>query len=218
MADETDELFREIEDDLRQDQANKLWGRFGKYIVCAALALIVSVASFQGWKSYDLKKRQATGEAFASAQKLIAEKNLDEALTTFAEISTMDGGYSVLAKFRSAALMSESGDLNGAINNYRQLANDHKTDIYYREMAVIIGAFAELDSEDDNSTLITLAASLIDSKGPWRHSASEVLGLNALKNGDKSKASVYFKAIAEDATAPQEIKDRANEMLTIVSG
>jgi hypothetical protein len=218
MADETDVLFQEIEDDLRQDQANQLWANFGKYIVGAALTLIVSVASFQGWKSYDLKQRQATSAAFDSAQKLIANKNLDEALKAFTKISAMDIGYSVLAKFRSAALMNKTGNLSGSINSYRQLANDYKISTYYREMAVIIGAFGELDAKGDDTELIAQAESLIDAKGPWQHSAREILGLNALKNGDKSKASVYFKAIAEDATASKEIKDRANEMLTIVSG
>ena len=218
MADETDVLFQEIDDDLRQDQASQLWANFGKYIVGAAVALIISVASFQGWKSYDLKQRQAAGEAFASAQKLVLNQNPDEALKAFTEISALGGGYSLLAKFRSAALMSKNGDLRGAINNYSQLANDQKSSPYYRNMATIIGAFTELDSKDDDATLIDQATFLNDAKSLWRHSAREVLGLSAMKNGDKSKAATFFKAIAEDATAPREIKDRASEMLIIVSG
>ena len=113
--------------------------------------------------------------------------------------------------------MSESGDLSGAINNYRQLANDHKNSIYYREMAIVIGAFAELGAKNDDATLIAQVGPLNDATNPWRHSAREILGLSALKNGDKLKASSFFKSIFEDATAPKEIKDRADELLTIVS-
>ena len=218
MADETDVLFQEIEDDLRQDQANRFWTNFGKYIVGAAVVLVVSVASVQGWKSYDLKQRQAAGEAFSSAQKLVSDKNLGEALEVFTKISAIGSRYSVLAKFKSAALMRESGDLSGAINNYRQLANNNKINTYYKEMAIVIGAFVELDTKDKEATLIAQVESLNDAKNPWRHSAREILGLNAMKNGDKSKASLFFKTIAEDATAPKEIKDRAGEMLIIVSG
>ena len=218
MADETDVLFQEIEDDLRQDQANRFWTNFGKYIVGAAVVLVVSVASVQGWKSYDLKQQQAAGEAFSSAQKLVSDKNLDEALEVFTKISAIGSRYSVLAKFKSAALMRESGDLSGAINNYRQLANNNKINTYYKEMAIIIGAFVELDTKDKEAILIAQVESLNDAKNPWRHSAREILGLNAMKNGDKSKASLFFKTIAEDATAPKEIKDRAGEMLIIVSG
>jgi hypothetical protein len=218
VADETDVLFQEIEDDLRQDQANRFWTNFGKYIVGAAVVLVVSVASVQGWKSYDLKQQQAAGEAFSSAQKLVSDKNLDEALEVFTKISDIGSRYSVLAKFKSAALMRESGNLSGAINNYRQLANNNKINTYYKEMAIIIGAFVELDTKDKEAILIAQVESLNDAKNPWRHSAREILGLNAMKNGDKSKASLFFKTIAEDATAPKEIKDRAGEMLIIVSG
>jgi hypothetical protein len=218
VADETDVLFQEIEDDLRQDQANKFWTNFGKYIVGAAVVLVVSVAGVQGWKSYDLKQRQAAGEAFSTAQKLVTGKNLDEALEEFNKMSAIGSRYSVLAKFKSAALMRESGDLSGAINNYRQLANNNKINTYYKEMAIVIGAFVELDTKDKEATLIAQVESLDDAKNPWRHSAREILGLNAMKNGDKSKASLFFKTIAEDATAPKEIKDRAGEMLIIVSG
>jgi hypothetical protein len=108
--------------------------------------------------------------------------------------------------------------LSGAINNYRQLANNNKINTYYKEMAIVIGAFVELDTKDKEATLIAQVESLDDAKNPWRHSAREILGLNAMKNGDKSKASLFFKTIAEDATAPKEIKDRAGEMLIIVSG
>ena len=66
VADESDVLFQEIEDDLRQEQTNKLWTDYGKYIVGAALALVIGVAGFQGWKNYDLEKRQVAGETFAS--------------------------------------------------------------------------------------------------------------------------------------------------------
>ncbi len=217
MADDTDVLFQEIEDDLRQDQANQFWANFGKYIVGAAVALVFSVAGFQGWNSYDLKQRQTAGEAFSSAQKLISDKKSDEALKAFTAISAIGGGYSLLAKFRSAGIMSKSGNLSSAIKSYRQIANDPKIGSYYREMAIVIGAFVELDSKTDDAALITQVASLNDAKNPWRHSAREIMGLSSLKNGNKSKAYIFFKAIAEDATAPEEIKNRADEMLNIVS-
>ena len=217
VADESDVLFQEIEDDLRQDQANKFWANNGKYIIGAALALVIGVAGLQGWKSYDLGKRQAAGEAFASAQQLIVDKKTDEALKAFATISAEGGGYSVLAKFRGAALMSDGGDLAGAISTYRQIATDENVDSYYNGMAVIIGAFTELDTKDGDAQLIVQAGALNNATSPWRHSAREILGLSALKNGDRSKAAEYFKTITDDATAPKEIKDRAGEMLTIVS-
>lgn len=218
MADESDVLFREIEDDLRQDQANKLWTNYGKYFVGIAVAVVAGVAAFQGWQTYDLNQRQAAGETFAAAQKLIEEKKTEEALDAFSKISAEGSGYGLLAKFRAAAIKGDTGDLDGALADYTQLASDNDVTPYYRDMAVILGSFAELDSGASGSSLIDRAAALNDAENPWRHSAREILGLNALKSGDNTKAAEFFKAIADDATAPQTVKARIGEMLKIIGG
>ena len=48
MAERTDDaiLFEEIDDELRQDQANKLWQAYGKYIVALCIAIILSVGGY----------------------------------------------------------------------------------------------------------------------------------------------------------------------------
>lgn len=218
MADESDILFQEVEDDLRQDKANKLWSTYGMYIVGIAVAAVVGVASFQGWKSYDLSSRQAAGETFAAAQKLIEEQRSEEALQAFSDISNESGGYAILARFRVAALHSSGGDLSAAIATYKTLADDSSLTPYYQDMAVILGAFVELDSNDSGVQLIEKVGTLTGETNPWRHSAREILGLSALQSGDIGKASEYFQAITDDATAPQTIKTRTSEMLTILGG
>lgn len=218
MADESDVLFKEIEDDLRHDKANKLWATYGNYVIGAAVALVIGVASYQSWKSYDLNQRQAAGEAFTAAQKLVEEKKPEEALKAFESIANEGGGYAVLARFRTAGLLNSNGDLAGAVANYQQLADDQDISSYYRDMAVVLGAFVELDDGAASGALVGRAGTLDNPLNPWRHSAREILGLSAFKNGDKTKASSYFKTIADDATAPQAIKSRASEMLTIVGG
>lgn len=216
MADESDLLLREIEDDLRQDQANKIWTTYGKYIVGLAVLIVAGVAAFQGWKSYDLQTRQEAGEMFAAAQKLVEEDKTEEALTAFSQIAEKGDGYALLARFRTAALKRNQGDLAGALADYAALASQSDIAPYYKNMAIIQGALAELDSPSGASQLLSQVESLNDATNPWRHSAREILGLNALKNGNKTDALTYLKAIAEDATAPQTIKSRTEELLKII--
>ncbi len=216
MADETDILFKEVEDDLREDQAKKLWATYGKYFVGAAVVVVIGVAAFQGWKSYDLDQRQAAGETFSAAQKLVDEQKTEEALNAFSAIAEQNGGYAMLARFRVAALQEKAGDLAGAVSSYVELANDTSLSAYYNDMAVILGGFVELDADGASPTLIDRVNTLTDAANPWRHSAREILGLSALQNGDSTKAAEFFKAISDDATAPQGIKARASELLTII--
>ena len=71
VADETDNvLFREIEDELRQERAKKLWKNYGRYIIATVVALVIGVAGYQGWRTYDISSRTADGERFAAALKL----------------------------------------------------------------------------------------------------------------------------------------------------
>ena len=39
------DLFQEIDDELRQDKASKLWKIYGKYVIAVAVIVIISVAS-----------------------------------------------------------------------------------------------------------------------------------------------------------------------------
>jgi hypothetical protein len=46
------DIFREIDEELRQEKYEKLWQRYGKLIIAAAVVLILSVASYKGWEQY----------------------------------------------------------------------------------------------------------------------------------------------------------------------
>ena len=54
MADrdpEQDNLFKEIDEDLRQQKYADLWKKYGKFVIGAAVALVVGVASLKGWEA-----------------------------------------------------------------------------------------------------------------------------------------------------------------------
>ena len=67
MADQTDGFLREIDEELRQEHYEKLWKRYGKYVIGAAVALVVTVAGYQTWRSSVTESRRAEGERFAAA-------------------------------------------------------------------------------------------------------------------------------------------------------
>ena len=40
----SEEIFREVDDDLRQDQYFKLWKQYGRFLVGAAVGVVVATA------------------------------------------------------------------------------------------------------------------------------------------------------------------------------
>jgi len=215
---EDDILFEEIDDELRQDQANKLWKAYGHYVIAIAIAIVVGVGGFKAWRYYDLTTRQADGERFTAASALAGGKKTEDAYKAFSDIAA-DGtkGYKVLARFSQARLMAQKGDNNGAAGAYRVLADDATLDSLYRDMAVILGGLVELNIPDtDWMELEKRLTPLSVETNPWRFSAQEISAIAAQQNGDIKTARTLFTGLSKDAKAPQGVRARAQEMLSIL--
>ncbi len=219
MAEKTEDdlLFREIDEELRQDAFQKLWQAYGKYVFTGAVVLVLGVAGFKGWQSYDISAREALGARFQSAADLVTAGNTDEALKTFSEIANDGGGYQMLARFNQARIYARQGDSAGAAAAYRALAGDGAIDSLYRDVAVILGAYQELnDPGADLPGLAKRLEALRAETSPWRYSAREISGLLARRSGNRAQAKELFQGLANDPRAPQGVRARAQEMLSII--
>ncbi len=224
MAEKTPEktqddiLFEEIDDELRQDHAHKLWRAYGQYVVGTVLALVIGVAGYQGWQKYQLSTRLADGRKFAAAAEMAEAKNFDAAFKAFAELSDSGGeGYQLLARFIQARLLAEQGEANSAATAFRGLADDPSVAPIYRGLAVVLGALQELNvAGTDWAALEKRLKPLMAGTSPWRFSARELAGLLAKRSGDTAKAKKLFSGLAADRIAPQGIRNRAREMLSIL--
>ena len=122
MADEQDILLREIDEELKQENLQQLWKRYGTLIVGGALLLVAGVAGFQGWKINDLNTRIELGERFAAAQALASTSTNADAKDAFDAIAKdSPSGYQMLARFQLASLAAKQGDHDSAIGAYKNL-------------------------------------------------------------------------------------------------
>jgi len=213
-----DGILREIDEELRQEHFAKLWQRYGKYLVTGALVIVFAVAGFKAWESYDLSSRQEQGEQFAASLRLSSDGNAEAALDALKSFNAeASGGYKMLSAFKAAALMASSGDTQGAAAAYDQLAGNSSFDSVYRDLAVLLGTVQRINSGEDTAALNTRLAPLAAANNPWHHSAQELMAVLAEQSGDKARALELFKALSEDATAPQGIRQRAGEMISALA-
>ena len=218
MAKRTEDgIFREIDEELRHENYAKLWKRYGKYIFAMVLGLVVSVAGYQFWSTYDIDTRTAMGERFATALDLGESKDTQAAIDAFAGLSAdAGGGYAMLARFQEAALLARNGRRAASAAAYRQLANDGGIDALYRDLALVIGVIHEMNNPADNADTAELSlrlAPLTADGNPWRHSAMEITALLEEQAGNRNQARELFTRLGNDATAPRGVRSRANEML-----
>lgn len=215
-----DSLLREIDEDIRKEKYAKLWKSYGNYVIAAAISLVVGVAGFQGWYSYDLSRRQAEGERLVKAMTVSA----DDPSAAVAELRSLaedaTDGYALLARFQEATLVAKQGDREAAIAIYRSLATE-AGDPLYRDLAVVLGAQHQLAGAGATVDRVELERTLqpiTADDNPWRYSAREIIGVMALQAGDNTKAAEIFSALATDLRAPQEMQSRAAELQAVAEG
>ncbi len=212
---QADLLIKEVDEDLRHDQMEKLWKKHGNLLIAAVIAVILSVAGWQGWRSWDGKQRAASSQRYTEAVQLAEQNKSDEAIDQLAKLAA-DGtrGYRLLAELKRADLRQRAGDLSGAAALYGRLAADSGTDKVYRDLATIKAAYLLLDGGDLPQVEKAVEPLAVEAS-PWRHSAREILALAATKRGDTAHAAELFRKLAEDAAAPQGLRARAAEMLSV---
>ncbi|TCS61009.1 tetratricopeptide repeat protein [Varunaivibrio sulfuroxidans] len=217
MAEHSEEaLFREINDELRQDSIAKIWKRYGAYILGVTIAIIIGVAGYQGWKTYDTHHREKYGERLHAAFTLAAQGKIDAAVTDLNALAKKaGGGYAMIARFKEAALLLEKKDASGAIAIYDALSANASLDPLYRDIAAIESAQASISlpgAEAHADAVIKRLQPIEAADNPLRFSAQEVSAAYYLKKGDRKKAHDLFNAIATDASAPQSLRTRAGEL------
>jgi len=206
------DIFHEVEEDLRRDQAAALWKKYGNYIIGGALVLVLAVAAQWGWKEYSTRKQLQASADFLSAATIADATQRDAALSKVAS----DGGtYGMLSRFRLAESAIQAGDKARARNILGEIAKDGSTDKPLRDLATIQAALLELEiGKPENAA--DMVKELSKDGEAYRLSALEITGLAQLKGGDKAKAKATFEALkkAADTEAPNAgFGQRADQML-----
>ncbi len=206
------DVFREVDEALREDRARVIWKRYGTLIIAAALAIVMATAGFVFWRNYQAGQNAQHTAALATAIAL-AEDEPEAAMDALAGIAEDAGGdHAMLARFYEAGLHAEDGDVENALQLYRQIADDGAVDEMWRQLATLLSVMHRVDG-DDPATLEAELAPLMADANPWRHSARELAGVLALRRDDRDRAIELFGGLAADPATPEGVRGRASDML-----
>jgi hypothetical protein len=210
----TDEsLYREVDEEVRQDEYKKLWGRHGKTIMAAIAAVVLGVAGYEGWKYIQKGQAEEAALVYLDAAKKANDGKFDDAIAAFAAVK--HPGFNQLAKLREAAVLAEKGDVAKAIAAYDALIADASTDALLADVARIRAGYLLVDTATLDELQKKLGAYTV-ADSPWRHNAREIVGLAAYRLKDFTTAERFMNEIFADAQAPQAIKQRAQVMLQLI--
>jgi hypothetical protein len=205
------DVFDEVDEELRRDRAEKLWKKYGAYVMGAAVAVVLATGGYSYWRDQQRKTLEADALRYAAAGDLVAGDR-DRALAEFRELGqTAHGGFKGLARMKEAGLLAEKEPAQ-ALTLYRAIAADTALDADIRRMATALIAVLSVDTAD-RAAAETASATLQTPDGAFRNTGRETAALAALRANDTAKARELYRAIADDLTAPAGMRQRATEML-----
>jgi hypothetical protein len=205
------DIFREIDEELRRENLLKLWTRYGRYIIVAAVLLVLLAGGIVAWFDYQAKERRAQGARYSAALSLARQGKEAEAAKLFAQLAREGGGYSVPGAFEEAELLARSGDRKGAIAAYDRLAASSGLDREFRDLALLLSIMHGL-SDGDPKAAIERLAPLTGKDNPWRPSALDLTAAAKLKAGDRAGALEIYQQLADEPSVPRGLRARAAEM------
>ena len=202
------DIFQEIDEDLRQDKAARLWKAYGKYIVALAIFIILAIGSYRFIEHKNEKHREQTSELYELASEAGRSGDKKAAIELFSdEMFDENIGYSIISKLKKAALAKSNNDLEGTEIVLKEIITNEDIPLYLRDLARL-KLFAS-DSDNNSSQLEVL----IEEEGPWKFLALELKGGIQLEGGNLKEARSIFKELTDDANTPNNLRRRASEIL-----
>ena len=129
----SEDVFREVDEEVRREQLQKLWERYQYYAYAAVTVILLGVGGWRGYDWYVTKQAAETGAAFEEAMALSerGEHAFRERLRQIAAQGT--AGYRSPTRLRQAAELADAG--RDAIAAYERIAGDSSVSQVLRDLA-----------------------------------------------------------------------------------
>jgi len=205
-------FLREVDENLRRDQARDFAKKYGKWLIVAVVLFLIASGGWIYWQYHQRQQGEREVEQLAEVYQNIANGNLTNAPKELDELSGSDhAGIRASALFTRAAIAIEQKDTKLALAKYREAAEDGDLPQPYRDAALIRQTVMEFDQLKPEQVIARLQP-LAKPGEPWFGSAGEMTAAAMIKQGNKAEAGRLFLAIAKDKTVPETMRGRAVQL------
>ncbi|MCP3730216.1 tetratricopeptide repeat protein [Sphingomonas sp. MG17] len=217
LSPQSNEAFlREVDEELRKDQALHVWRNYGRWIIGAVIAGLLAFAGFLYWQSHSDTRRGEEGEKFKAAFKALSENKVQETEAPLKELAqSSSDGFNAMARFTQADVLLQKNDLKGAAAILGGIAGDTGLAQEFRDLALIRQTSAEYDTLKPEQVVERLKGLAVKG-GIWFGSAGELVATAYLRQGKRGDAGKLYGEIAKDESVPRSIRQRAVQMAGVL--
>lgn len=210
------DIFREVDEDIRQEKYRRLWDRLGPWVIAIAVLIVVGTGGYRGWIYWQKGKSEAAGDVFYEAVRLSEAGDTAAAQAKLQELNGTTGGYPVLARMREASELALNGQKEEAIAAFDAIAKDGSVENALQDIAKLRAGFLAADT-GDYAAVATRLEPMSGTGEPFRAGAREILALSAWKAGDMEAARKWISMIEEDTGTPSDISRRVAILSDVIS-
>lgn len=217
-AQKTDSFVDSIEEEIRNENWQRLWDKYGKLITYISCAIIAGVGIYGMWQKQDRADREAISTRYTFVQSALMSGDNQSAISQMKELSGVSKkDYATLAKFEYAAILRQNQDKK-ALEEYKQIFEDKKANNILRDLAYIFYVNSSMDlmtakdlfSEIDNF-IKNLKEKYIGKT--WDLLAKEALAFCYMKQGEKKQAKSALMDLAKTHGITESMLERTKILL-----
>ena len=217
LSPQSNEAFlREVDEELRKDQALHVWRNYGRWIIAAIVAGLLAFGGWLYWQSHSDGRRGEEGEKFKAAVTALGANKAQDAEAPLKELAASSStGFSATARFAQADVLLNKNDLKGGAALLGAIAADSNVPQEYRDLALVRQTAAEYDSLKPDQVVARLGKLAVKDNA-WFGSAGEMVAIAQLRQGKRTEAGKLFAEIAKSEGVPRAIRQRAVQMAGVL--
>ena len=213
-----DGFIESVEEEIRNENWQILWNKYGKFITYATTVLVVGVAIFGFWQRKDLEEKEAISARFSLVQSMLLSGDNAKAIWQLKELSSVSKkDYATLSKLEYASVLRNKNDKD-SLNQYKSVFEDKEVNVIFRDLAYIFYVNASLDlmqGTEIKNSLDSFIKELSEkyTKGPWLLMAKESLAFCYITQGKNDLAKAALESIAKTTGVPANMAERARVLM-----
>jgi len=211
-------FLREVDDALREDDAARLFRRYGLSVGFGVFAVLAGLAGWMTWNNHVESEIGHKGEAFTIALDQVEAGRWDPAKASLDQIAAGGGpGYAASARLVEAGVALDRKKPDDAVKIYAAVAADPTAPQPYRDLATVRAVATKFDVLPPQQVIDRLKPLAVPG-GSWFGSAGELVAVAYLKLGRKAEAGALFAEMAKDTTVPGTLRRRARQLAVQLGG
>ncbi|MCB9981201.1 MAG: hypothetical protein H6860_02245 [Rhodospirillales bacterium] len=205
------DLFREVDEVMRQERIEKFWSENKAYIIGVILGTILLTGLISGYRSWNSSvKEKQTAALIAMQESPEYPGNILNA-----EELPMRAGLRGIALLQAAGTFLDQDKTEDALTLYQRVSQDKELPGELQDLGTLMSVRLQIDrgDQDGQSLLDQLIPLVSNLQSPWVHHARiEAALITADKLGDYSTALTHLNAVLDTPDLPQSLTDRARAL------